>query len=83
MNEGPNSGSPVFADERQARIAELVSVRGRARIGELSKLLGVTEPTVRKELRVLQERGLLKRTHGGALALLTLDRELPPGAKVK
>ena len=44
MNEGPDpvdgvaSGSPVFADERQARMAELVSVRGRARIGELSKL---------------------------------------------
>jgi DeoR/GlpR family transcriptional regulator of sugar metabolism len=82
MNEGPDpidgveSGSPVFADERQARMAELVSVRGRARIGELSKLFGVTEPTVRKDLRVLQERGLLKRTHGGALALQpTVERE--------
>jgi DeoR/GlpR family transcriptional regulator of sugar metabolism len=69
MNEGADRGSPVFADERQARIAELVSVRGRARIGELSTLFGVTEPTVRKDLKVLQERGLLKRTHGGALAL--------------
>lgn len=59
----------VFADERQARIAELVSVRGRARIGELSKLFGVTEPTIRKDLKALHERGLLKRTHGGALAL--------------
>ena len=68
---------PVFADERQARIAELVSVRGRARIGELAEAFGVTEPTIRKDLSALQERGLLKRTHGGALAVHpVIDREL-------
>ena len=68
---------PVFADERQTRIAELVSVRGRARIGELAEAFGVTEPTIRKDLSALQERGLLKRTHGGALAVHpTVDREL-------
>ena len=68
--------NPVFADERQAKIAELVSVRGRARIGELAAQFGVTEPTIRKDLRVLQSQGLLKRTHGGALALQpTVERE--------
>jgi DeoR/GlpR family transcriptional regulator of sugar metabolism len=67
----------VFADERQHRIAELIAVRGRARIGELARTLGVTEPTVRKDLSALQERGVLKRTHGGAIALHPLvDREL-------
>jgi DeoR/GlpR family transcriptional regulator of sugar metabolism len=67
---------PVFADERQARMAEHVATRGRARIGELAELFGVTEPTVRKDLSALQERGLLKRTHGGALALHpVIDRE--------
>jgi DeoR/GlpR family transcriptional regulator of sugar metabolism len=68
---------PAFADERQARIAELVSVRGRARIGELAAAFGVTEPTIRKDLSALQEQGLLKRTHGGALAVHpNVDREL-------
>jgi DeoR family fructose operon transcriptional repressor len=68
---------PAFADERQARIAELVAVRGRARIGELAAAFGVTEPTIRKDLSVLQEQGLLKRTHGGALAVqANVDREL-------
>jgi DeoR/GlpR family transcriptional regulator of sugar metabolism len=76
MDPGPRSESRVFADERQAQIAELVSVRGRARIGELSSLFGVTEPTIRKDLRALQDKGLLKRTHGGALALQpTVERE--------
>jgi DeoR/GlpR family transcriptional regulator of sugar metabolism len=74
---GGSNDAPVFADERQARIAELVSVRGRARIGELAETFGVTEPTIRKDLSALQERGLLKRTHGGALAVHpTVDREL-------
>ena len=70
-------GDHVFADERQARIAEHVAVRGRARIGELAEIFGVTEPTIRKDLSVLQEKGLLKRTHGGALAIHpNVDREL-------
>src|SRR5215207_4019074 len=76
MPGGADDG-PVFADERQARIAELVSVRGRARIGELAEAFGVTEPTIRKDLSALQARGLLKRTHGGALAVHpSVDREL-------
>ncbi|MEA2247259.1 MAG: DeoR family transcriptional regulator, fructose operon transcriptional repressor [Solirubrobacteraceae bacterium] len=67
----------MFADERQQRIAELIAVRGRARIGELASTLGVTEPTIRKDLSALQEQGVLKRTHGGAIALRPLvDREL-------
>lgn len=66
----------VFADERQAGIAEVVRTRGRARIGELAKQFGVTEPTIRKDLSALQERGLLKRTYGGALAIHPLaERE--------
>lgn len=74
---GSGNDGPVFADERQARIAELVAVRGRARIGELAEVFGVTEPTIRKDLSALQERGLLKRTHGGALAVHpNVDREL-------
>jgi DeoR/GlpR family transcriptional regulator of sugar metabolism len=76
MARTPDKG-PVFADERQARIAEHVSVHGRARIGELAAIFGVTEPTIRKDLSALQEQGLLKRTHGGALAVQPrIDREL-------
>ena len=72
-----SNDAPVFADERQARIAQLVAVRGSVRIGELAEAFGVTEPTIRKDLSSLQERGLLKRTHGGALAMHpNADREL-------
>jgi DeoR/GlpR family transcriptional regulator of sugar metabolism len=40
-------------------------------------MFGVTEVTIRKDLGALQERGLLKRTHGGAIARVPLvDRDL-------
>jgi DeoR/GlpR family transcriptional regulator of sugar metabolism len=73
----PTNDAPVLADERQSRIAQLVAVRGSVRIGELAETFGVTEPTIRKDLSSLQDRGLLKRTHGGALAIHpNADREL-------
>ncbi|MDX6723605.1 MAG: DeoR family transcriptional regulator, fructose operon transcriptional repressor [Solirubrobacteraceae bacterium] len=77
MTEGTRDERRVFADERQARIAEHVAVRGRAHIAELATMFGVTEVTIRKDLGVLQDRGLLKRTHGGAIARMPLvDRDL-------
>lgn len=67
----------VFPDERQQQIAEYVATRGRARIAELAEHFAVTEQTVRKDLRVLHDRGTLKRTHGGAIARHPLvEREL-------
>ena len=75
--ESRESGEAVFADERQARIAELVAAHGRVHNGELARQFDVSEPTIRKDLSALQQRGLVKRTHGGAIALQPLvDREL-------
>ncbi|MET1073347.1 MAG: DeoR/GlpR family DNA-binding transcription regulator [Umezawaea sp.] len=59
---------PVFAEERRQRIADVVAAQGRVRLAELVESLGVTEPTIRKDLDELQRRQLLRRTHGGAIA---------------
>lgn len=59
----------MFADERRRRILELVNARGRVRVSELAQLVGVTEPTVRKDITDLDAQRLLRRTHGGALAV--------------
>lgn len=42
---------------------------GRVRIAELVTLLRVSEPTIRKDLSVLEQQRLLRRTHGGAIAV--------------
>jgi DeoR family fructose operon transcriptional repressor len=77
MTDGTRDERRVFADERQARIAEHVAIRGRAHIADLATMFGVTEVTIRKDLGVLQDGGFLKRTHGGAIARVPLvDREI-------
>jgi DeoR/GlpR family transcriptional regulator of sugar metabolism len=60
---------PTFADERQNRITELVAARGKVLTSQLTALFNVSEPTLRKDLTVLEQRGLLRRTHGGAISV--------------
>jgi DeoR/GlpR family transcriptional regulator of sugar metabolism len=58
----------VLKEERQRRILELVDAEGRAVATELSKRLGVSGYTVRRDLDELAETGRLTRVHGGALS---------------
>ncbi len=62
----------MFAEERRRRILDLVNGQGSVRLAELVTDLGVTEPTVRKDLSALEHQRLLKRTHGGAIAVRAL-----------
>lgn len=56
------------ADRLQA-IADLVRERGSVRGRDLVRALGVTDETIRRDLARLAEQGLVRRTHGGAVAL--------------
>jgi DeoR/GlpR family transcriptional regulator of sugar metabolism len=51
---------------RQEEILELVASMGVATTRELSGHLGVSEMTVRRDLQVLEDGGLVRRIHGGA-----------------
>ena len=57
------------AEGRTQRILEVVRDRGFARNSELSEALGVSTVTIRQDIKVLQERGLLRKTYGGAAAV--------------
>lgn len=70
-----NNHGPSFAEERRRQIAEQVASQGRVRLGDLVQEHGVTEPTIRKDLEELQQRGLLKRTHGGAIVVEHMQEE--------
>jgi DeoR family fructose operon transcriptional repressor len=59
----------MFAEERYRLILQAVNQNGKATVMELSEALGVTAVTVRRDLEKLEERGLLLRTHGGALVI--------------
>ena len=58
----------VLTAERRQAILALVERDGRVVASELVASLGVSEDTVRRDLRDLAEQGLLQRVHGGALA---------------
>jgi len=52
--------------QRQTKILEVLSTHQRAEVIVLSDLLGVSQVTVRKDLDVLEERGMIRREHGYA-----------------
>lgn len=52
--------------ERHRWILEEIKRKGYVSVSEVSKFLNVSEVTVRKDLRLLEEKGLLFRNHGGA-----------------
>jgi len=56
------------ASARRRRIVELVQERTFCSVAELSELLGVSDMTVRRDLRRLDVEGLLRSVHGGASA---------------
>jgi len=57
----------VFAEERQRRIAELVSEAGRVNVTDLAADFDITTETVRRDLAALEKAGALQRVHGGAV----------------
>jgi DeoR/GlpR family transcriptional regulator of sugar metabolism len=53
--------------EREQKIVELLKHDSSARVSELSEMLGVSRATIRRDLDKLQEIGIIKRVHGGAI----------------
>lgn len=57
----------MFAEERRFKIAEILKKEGRVSANELSENFQVSIDTIRRDLTIMEEKGLLKRTHGGAI----------------
>ncbi|RXH54612.1 transcriptional repressor AgaR [Granulicella sibirica] len=60
-------GAQMLIEERRQHILGLVQQHGRVLVDDLSQALGISRITIRKDLDALQMRGVLQRTHGGAL----------------
>ncbi|TMR10067.1 DeoR/GlpR transcriptional regulator [Nonomuraea turkmeniaca] len=56
----------MLAPQRQQAILELVRHHGGVRVIELVRAFGVSDITIRRDLEMLAERGLLAKVHGGA-----------------
>ncbi|GIW35212.1 DeoR/GlpR family DNA-binding transcription regulator [Meiothermus sp.] len=69
----------MLASERQQALLALLKQNGAFRTKDLARELGASEATIRRDLRVLSERGELHREHGGAVVL---EQEPPYSIKI-
>jgi len=69
----------VYAPERQHEIVARARAAGRVDVSTLAAELDVAAETVRRDLTVLERRGLLRRVHGGAVPVerLALEPSVP------
>lgn len=61
--------------ERRRRIQKDVERLGSVTITDLSDKYEVSEMTIRRDFKVLEEQGQLRRTHGGAMSVRSNDVE--------
>lgn len=59
----------MLTEERYSIILELINRHGSVKISELCTVLNSSESTVRRDLNIMSERGMLTKVHGGAIAL--------------
>ena len=57
----------MLNEERRRSILEIINQEGRAIVKDLSRDYKTSSVTIRKDLELLHNRGLILRTHGGAL----------------
>jgi len=58
-------------EERREKMATLVNEATRISVDELAALLDTSRETVRRDLTLLSEQGLLRKVHGGAVSAQT------------
>ena len=57
----------MFIEERHQQILKTLQDTGRITTAQIEETFGVSYDSAKRDLRILEEKGLLKRTHGGAL----------------
>ena len=65
MNDDAND--TMFAEERKIKIIDLLNQNKKVTVTELVRLFNVSSATIRSDLRELNDRAQLIRTHGGAI----------------
>lgn len=64
-----DSNTNLLPAERLNRIEHHLKSVGAMTVAELSEMFGVSDMTIRRDLKTLEEQGSIQRTHGGAIAV--------------
>lgn len=73
MSENQN----LLAEQRRALILDEVRRRGGVRVNELTRKLGVSDMTIRRDLDALARQGVLEKVHGGAVPVVEASTHEP------
>lgn len=66
----------MFAEERQSKIYEIIYQQQTVKVTELSRLLDISEATIRRDLDEMQLQNKIIRTHGGAMLAYSVGRPI-------
>ncbi|WP_243343942.1 DeoR/GlpR family DNA-binding transcription regulator [Anaerococcus sp. AGMB09787] len=67
----------MFAIERQEKILRIVKKKKSISVDELSDIFKVSNVTIRKDLKELEDKGFILRTFGGAVIKEVITSEIP------
>src|SRR3954454_14642530 len=70
-------GGTMLAQQRQQAILDLVQQHGGVRVADLVREFSVSDMTIRRDLEVLADRGLISKVHGGATTVGAGSTEEP------
>jgi DeoR family fructose operon transcriptional repressor len=71
----------LFSDERQEEILALIRQEGRVSVTSLADRFAVVGETIRRDLADLEQHGLIRRVHGGAIPVEKVMFEPPIEAR--
>lgn len=72
-------GRSLFSLQRRERLMEELRAHGAITVRDIAVKLGVSELTIRRDVNVLADAGLVSRVHGGATLRSPLDRSATAG----
>ena len=82
-HRGSEEGRRVIAEARRREIAERLQALGAVSVADVESRFGVSPMTARRDLAELERRGVLRRTHGGAVLPQNAAHEDSFGRRLK
>lgn len=70
-------GFLMFMEERHQEISDIIKTNGKITIAEITSKYGISDESARRDLRLLEQKGVCKKTHGGAIVLSQVS-VIPP-----
>jgi len=73
----------MFIEERHQEILNIIAANGSITTSEIQQRFQISYDSAKRDLRILEEKGLLKRTHGGAIPIRQIAYGKPPKVTCK